>query len=212
MNTQPAFETGTIQLQIRTQHFFTNIIKNITPPEFLILRELHGPSAPTLIEITGNAIETRMNESGRWMKRPMREAELREYLRVKYKDQMFQRVYPGASARLHKTFAEIEVQPKPIEGMTTTYSPEDDGWEFMSGDEVKDKNLPSGGSLNEIAKMPEKTPVEEEETELAEEFVEEELAEETASVEEDKEAEDLLGDKTKAAKDKKAAKKKAAAG
>lgn len=105
------FEVGTVKLQVRSQHFYTNFVKDITPAEFLMLRYIHGPDAPALISIDGEAIEKRMNESGTWMKRPMKESVLREKLITKYKEKAVDKVFPGAANPLPRTFKEIGVVP-----------------------------------------------------------------------------------------------------
>lgn len=134
------YETGRVKLQIRSQHFYTNYINNITPAEFLMLRHVHGPHAPTLIEVQGNAVNTRMSEGGKWLKRPLRENELREKLTLKYKEKAVKEVFPGAGARLPLTFAEIGVKanPQPEDDVAS----QDEGWEPMSSDEIQDMNLP----------------------------------------------------------------------
>lgn len=137
---ESTYETGRVKLQIRSQHFYTNYINHITPAEFLMLRHIHGPQAPTLVEVQGPAVNTKMREDGKWMKRALREHELREKLELKYKPKIVKEVFPGAGARLPMTFAEIGVKINEIN--TDEHPSDDDGWENMSGEEVREKNLP----------------------------------------------------------------------
>ena len=146
---QGQFQVGRIKLQIRSQHFFTNYINNVTPAEILMLRQTHGPDAVTLHEITGYAINTKMNERGQWLKRSLKEHELREKLEMKYKKPEVEKVFPGATTKLPYTFEEIGVKVvKDIQ--EEQVSEDEEGWEPMSGAEVQEQNLPRNSEVKEI--------------------------------------------------------------
>ena len=117
------FETCRIKLQLRSAHFFTNYINKITPPEFLALQDLHGPEAVTFIEKQGPLNMTKMDETGRWLKRAMKTDELIEKLKRKYTDARIAKLFPGAQPILPYTFDLIGVgvaQEEAVEGEKLT--------------------------------------------------------------------------------------------
>jgi hypothetical protein len=95
-----------------------------------------------LLELQGPAINTKMSESGKWMKRPLREHELREKLILKYKEKVVKEVFPGVGASLPLTFEEVGIIIN--KGDVEEPLHDDEGWESMSPEEVVDKNLPRG--------------------------------------------------------------------
>jgi hypothetical protein len=129
------FETCRIELKIRSAHFFTNYINKITPPEFLILQHLHGAEGVKFIETQGPCIFTRMNESGKWMKRPVTPAELLEKLTIKYGAVRIKAVFPGVNPILPFTFDAITVGPEEEK------VEEESAWEEMTEDELSEAEL-----------------------------------------------------------------------
>jgi hypothetical protein len=123
---RPRFETGKCIVQMRGQHYHTVTNPRVTPPEYLLMQEVHGPDSIRFVEKTGYRIETRLSENGQRQQRFMPRSELIEYLKLRYTEKTFNRVFPGNNPNLPYTFDDIEV-------VSDAMGPDmdDDEWEPM---------------------------------------------------------------------------------
>lgn len=130
------FETCQIELKIRSGSLFTQYINKISPPEYLVLQQLHGPEAVKFIEKQGPDIMIKMNEHGKWLKRPVTAAEMLQKLQDKYKVAFVSKVFPGANPVLPYDFDSISLTLETQEEID-----ESGAWEPMETDELTDEEL-----------------------------------------------------------------------
>ena len=139
--TKKTFETCQIELQMRSGNHFLNKISNISPPEFLILQDLHGPHAVKFLGKGEPAILKRLDHTGKWLKRAITGPEMLEKLRLKYGEIRVKAVFPGTNPILPFTFEQINIDEK---NNGTTVSDVDtsveDLWEPMEAEEAPKEN------------------------------------------------------------------------
>lgn len=159
------FETCSVEVNIQSKNVNTMLLNKITPPEFVILQNLHGPHAIKFVEKQGPAVLRRQNEHGQWMQRSLRRAELLEKLTLKYGEIRMKEVFPGENPVLPFTFDQVDTSAPGAEDDEF-----DDGWEtiadytdedaaldaavegtekkkvdLLTGEEVKDDQKKAGG-------------------------------------------------------------------
>lgn len=128
---RPKFETAKCITQMRSQHYHTVVNGRVTPPEFILMQQVHGKDAVRFIEKTGYAIETRLSENGERQQRFMPRSELIDRLRLRYTPKVFEKAFPGNDPNLPFTFEDIGVTEDVLE-----YYEDDDGWEAMPNENV----------------------------------------------------------------------------
>lgn len=143
--TKKTFEIGRIKLNLRSGNYFTTYVNKITPPEFLMLQDLHGEHAPLLIEVQGKAVKTRYLETGKKLQRGVSRGELIEKLTLKYGEIRFKEVFPGKNPILPYDFDSIEIEAdKGYEEKVLAGSAEDEtDWEEVEEEEVKTPSKPA---------------------------------------------------------------------
>lgn len=123
---QRAFETCRIQLNLKSANVHISYVNKVTPPEFLLIRSIHGDGAAVIKEMQGDAIERKVDETtGKQLQRIRPVASLVEYLKNKYGEERFKKVFPGENPVLPFTFEDAGLLDQPEEdGFNIA-----DGWE-----------------------------------------------------------------------------------
>jgi len=134
-----AFETYRIVCDIRSQGRHTGHFNKITAPEFLIIQSIHGKGSLQIKEKQGDDVETRLSETGKWLRRIRTSESLQEKLISKYTEAVFKKVFPGENPVLPYSYEDanlLATQDAEGEG-------ENDGWEevapFVEEPETKAK-------------------------------------------------------------------------
>lgn len=120
------FETCSCLTQMRSQNCHTLIHNKITPPEYLLMRHVHGANAVQFKEKTGGYFQVRVNEQGQWMRRAVSREDLMDRLVNKYGPVNFKAVFPGADPVLPYTFDAIN-----IEAHQPDTGEDDSEWELL---------------------------------------------------------------------------------
>lgn len=120
------FETCSCLTQMRSQNCHTLIHNKITPPEYLLMRHVHGANAVQFKGKTGGYFQVRVNEQGQWMRRAVSREDLIDRLLNKYGTANFRAVFPGADPVLPYTFDAIN-----IEAHQPDTGDDDSDWELL---------------------------------------------------------------------------------
>lgn len=142
-----AFETYSLICDIRSQGRHTGQFSKITAPEFLIIQSIHGKGSLKIKEKQGDDVETRLSETGKWLRRIRTSESLQEKLISKYTEAVFKKVFPGENPVLPYTYEDANLLNDQVEGEEGF----GDGWEeikpFTGEIATKDKSLaiPSKG-------------------------------------------------------------------
>lgn len=136
-----AFETYRIVCDIRSQGRHTGHFNKITAPEFLIIQSIHGKGSLQIKEKQGDDVETRLSETGKWLRRIRTPESLQEKLISKYTEAVFKKVFPGENPILPYTYEDANL----LSDQTGADDGFGDGWEevepFVAETSKKDKPL-----------------------------------------------------------------------
>lgn len=123
-----AFETYRIVCDIRSQGRHTGHFNKITAPEFLIIQSIHGKGSLQIKEQQGDDVETRLSETGKWLRRIRTTESLQEKLISKYTEAVFKKVFPGENPVLPYTYEDANLlSDQNVEG-----DGDGDGWEEIA--------------------------------------------------------------------------------
>ena len=123
-----AFETAQLDLRMGGRAINSVVLNQITPPEYLIIKSIHGDSAVRIIALQGPDIEQRLDEQGRLLQRVRPIASLTEKLISKYTAAVFKKVFPGVNPVLPFTF---EAAGAFAQEADTDVADGNDGWEVI---------------------------------------------------------------------------------
>jgi hypothetical protein len=113
MKTRKVFETATVDLKVRGQHYFQHPVEDVSPAEYLLLQDLHGVHSVKFVKKQKDgALLHRSREDGKWEKRPLTTLELRDKLVGKYGQKRYESVFPNKMQGLPWTFDDIGVDEK----------------------------------------------------------------------------------------------------
>lgn len=134
-----AFETYRIVCDIRSQGRHTGHFNKITAPEFLIIQSIHGKGSLQIKEKQGDDVETRLSETGKWLRRIRTSESLQEKLISKYTEAVFKKVFPGENPVLPYSYEDANLfSTQDVDG-----EGDNDGWEevapFVEEPETKAK-------------------------------------------------------------------------
>jgi len=146
-----AFETYRVVCDIRSQGRHTGYFNKITAPEFLIIQSIHGKGSLQIKEKQGDDVETRLSETGKWLRRIRTAESLQEKLISKYTEAVFKKVFPGENPILPYTYADANL----LNDQVSDTEGDNDGWEevapFTADSDKKEKTVAAGKTKNEPA-------------------------------------------------------------